>query len=267
MVKLVTKSALNSDLLPGVSWLFDKESSYFYDRNNDSFKVAQNAEKQGPILTVRGDGFNYIFSQPTRDGTVEKLVVRQDGDQFYKITGLDIGLGKLLDSNFEKALKALFKGNDTLKGSSGIDVLNGHSGKDKLFGKDGNDTLYGKKGDDILDGGKGSDRLDGGGGLDTYVFKIAPDASSYDTIVKFRVGETIELGRKAFPALSKGPLPADQFFIVGEGTKDDNDHIIFDRASGNLFYDPDGTGSAPAVRFAAIQANYQKLGADDFLVV
>jgi len=267
MVKLVAKLALNSDLLPGVSLLFNKDTSYFYDRNDDYFRVAQNAEKVDALLQVKGKDFNYLFSQPTKDGTVEDLVVRQDKKAFYTITGLHIGLSKLLDSTSEKALTALFKGNDTFKGSPDADTFNGHEGKDKLSGKDGADTLDGEKGNDRLDGGEGIDHLDGGKGLDTYVFKVAPDGSNYDTIVQFREGETIELGHKAFPELAQGVLPDDQLYIVGEGTQDANDHIIFNRENGQLYYDSDGNGAEAQVLFAIIQPYYGKLGADDFLVV
>lgn len=267
MVRLVAKKALNSDLLPGVSLLFDRDTSYFYDRNDDYFRVAQNALKEDALLEVKGKGFNYLFSQPTKEGTVDSLVVKQDKQEFYKISGLHFGLSKLLDSTSEKALSVLFKGNDTFKGSKDIDVLNGHEGKDKLFGKDGNDTLYGKKGNDTLDGGKGVDILDGGGGVDTYVFKVKPDGANVDTIVKFRASETIELSHKAFSALAKGILPEDQFFVVGEGTRDADDYILFDRATGSLSYDADGLGPESSVRFATIQVDFKNLDADNFLVI
>ncbi|MCQ4346295.1 type I secretion C-terminal target domain-containing protein [Pseudomonas stutzeri] len=72
--------------------------------------------------------------------------------------------------------KALFAGDDTIKGSSkegnylqggaGNDKIDGNSGADWLFGGEGNDTIKGLAGDDYLDGGDGNDILDGGAGND-----------------------------------------------------------------------------------------------------
>src|SRR5690606_37765919 len=107
-------------------------------------------------------------------------------------------------ADLEGTMKMLFKRNDTFKGSSGNDTFAGGNGKDKLSGNGGNDVLRGEKGKDKLDGGEGSDILDGGGGKDTYVFSVAPDPDSRDTIVKFKSGEKINLDADAFAALAKG---------------------------------------------------------------
>lgn len=268
MVTLIAKQALDSNQLPGISMLFTPETAYFYSRKDDGFKVAPNAKLEGTLLEVRGDDFRYVFSRPTGAGTVTELIVRTNHDPYYKISGLDRELSDILDSDPEKAASIFFKGNDKFRGSPGDDKFDSHKGKDKLLGKGGADSLYGRAGSDVLDGGEGSDTLDGGGGIDTYVFRSAPDSSATDTIVKFRPNETIELGRKnAFEVLSKGPLPQDAFLVVGDGVQDDNDYILFDPSLSALYYDSDGNGSAPAIRFATLQAGFDNIGADNFLVI
>ena len=47
---------------------------------------------------------------------------------------------------------------------------------------------------------------------------------------------------------------------------DSNDHIIYDRASGALWYDPDGSGSQAQIQFALIDNN-ASLTNLDFLVI
>ena len=47
---------------------------------------------------------------------------------------------------------------------------------------------------------------------------------------------------------------------------DADDHIIYDAASGALFYDADGVGGAAATRFAILQ-NTAAIDAEDFFVI
>ncbi len=271
MVKLVARQAIDSSQLLGVSLMFEPETSYFYARSSSSFRVAKNAAKEDHILKVEGKGFSSIFSQPTKSGTVDQLTVSLDGDIVYTIKNADVKLSKLLDSDFEKASKALFSGDDTFKGSKEADVFYAGRGKDKLLGKDGNDILYGEGGRDRLDGGPGSDTLDGGKGKDTYVFKTELDAAT--RITKFQKGETIELSHKVYDALDKGTLSADQFYVVGSATPmDGDDHIIYDPSVGDagigaLYYDADGSGSGSGLVLIATMQADAKLDAGNILVI
>lgn len=272
MVKFIARQGVDSNQLLGISLLFEPETSYFYARGSKSFRVAKNAEKEDHILKVEGKGFSSIFSQPTKSGTVEKLTVTLDGDTVYTIKNADVKLKKLLDTDFETARKALFKGDDTLKGSKEADTLYGGRGKDKLLGKDGNDVLYGDAGRDRLDGGAGSDTLDGGKGKDKYIFKTELGLDTGDRITKFQKGETIELSHKVYDALDKGDLSADELYIVGSGAPmTGNEHLIYnpsvgDAGIGALYYDPDGSGPQGLVLIATMQGG-AKLDADSIFVI
>jgi Ca2+-binding RTX toxin-like protein len=269
MVKLIAKQALDSSQLPGVTMLFKPHTAYFYDRNDDNFRVAPNALKEDTILDVHGDGFRYLFSEPLGAGTVTEVNIRLDKEPYYKVTGLHVKLDALFDADLEQATKLFFKGKDEFKGSPGNDIFDAREGKDKLLGKDGVDTLYGGTGNDTLDGGKGNDTLNGGGGTDTYVFKTTDGT---DSIVNLKAAETIELGRKAFSALTKGALPEDQFFVTGSCVQDENDYIVYTKgvgeARGVIQYDPDGgAGSAARIMITTLQPEFDKLVADNFLVI
>jgi hypothetical protein len=112
MVKLVAKQALDSSELPGVTMLFKPHTAYFYNRNDDNFRVAPNALKEGTILDVHGDGFRYLFSEPLGAGTVTEVNIRLDKEPYYNVTGLHVKLDALFDADVDKATKMFFKGND-----------------------------------------------------------------------------------------------------------------------------------------------------------
>jgi Ca2+-binding RTX toxin-like protein len=56
------------------------------------------------------------------------------------------------------------------------------------------------------------------------------------------------------------------FFKVGAKALDANDYLIYNPATGALFYDPDGTGKTAQVQVASL-AKSLKLTAADFFVV
>ena len=55
-------------------------------------------------------------------------------------------------------------------------------------------------------------------------------------------------------------------FRIGKTAVDANDRILYDAATGNLWYDRDGNGSAAAVQFAKLSTGLA-LTAADFVAV
>ena len=78
-----------------------------------------------------------------------------------------------------------------------------------------------------------------------------------DTILDYNAaeGDVLQLNHNIFTALQTGTLAADQF-VKGREAKDANDHLLYDRATGELAYDPDGNGAAAAVTIARLGANH-----------
>lgn len=155
----------------------------------------------------------------------------------------------------------------TLNGTSGKNTLNGTREEDTLKGKNGKDTLKGKGGNDLLNGGKGKDKLIGGDGEDAFLFRDKITSSNIDTIKDFEVGtDRIRLDDKVFTKIGgTGDLKA-KFFEKGKKADDGKDRIIYDKKSGNLYYDKDGKGGKDQVKFANLDKGL-KLTEDDFLVV
>jgi Ca2+-binding RTX toxin-like protein len=106
------------------------------------------------------------------------------------------------------------------------------------------------------------------------MFTYAPVATSTwghanaDLILDFTSGaDTIELAASAFPGLAAGTLPASAF-VLGTAAADGSDRIIYDQATGNLFFDADGNGSGAAVLFATLgETSHPLIAASDFAVV
>ena len=165
--------------------------------------------------------------------------------------------------------------NLTLTGGGAIDgtgnglanAITGNAGANRLEGAGGDDVLDGQGGDDTINGGSGSDFLTGGAGADAFEFTAALGAANVDRITDFGPGDVIRLGGAAgqpFAALATGAL-ADFAFRVGPAAADADDRIIYDSATGALYYDADGSGGGAAIRFATL-ADAPPLSAADFVI-
>jgi hypothetical protein len=169
-------------------------------------------------------------------------------------------------------------GNDRLLGGNGVDHMFGYLGKDNLNGGNGNDvidggggndSLQGAAGDDVLIGGAGRDVLAGGAGNDTFVFDVLETSSNKDTIRDFVSGaDHIELAISAFPALAgygTGALSTGELAFGTAATAADQ-HLIYNSATGALYYDVDGAGGAAQVQIAQL-AGASMLNAGDIVLI
>ncbi|MGX7895688.1 beta strand repeat-containing protein [Tsuneonella sp. HG222] len=199
-------------------------------------------------------------------------------------------------------------GNDVLLGAFGADQLIGGGGSDWASYEENSGTVFvnltlgrgynnGAEGDTLegienlvgglfddffigdananrLNGAMGADTLLGAGGADVFMFTYAPGTtSSYgkpnvDLILDFKSGEDkIELSSAAFTGLAAGALPASAF-VAGTAAADADDRIIYDQATGRLFFDADGNGAGAAVLFATLgESSHPAIAATDFAVV
>ena len=159
-------------------------------------------------------------------------------------------------------------GNDYVSAGAGNDTISGGGGIDSLEGRAGNDTISGGVGSDTLSGGLGRDRLEGGSGDDMFLFIEAPKTRDADIIAGFDAGrDSIWLRASAFKGgLSTGPL-SQASFVNGTAAVDGDSRVIFDEATGRLFYDADGTGSVAAIKLATLTGLNGTLSEVDFVLI
>lgn len=158
------------------------------------------------------------------------------------------------------------QGNDSLFGGQGNDYLSASTGNDRLWGSTGNDALYGGDGDDSLYGGDGSDTLFGGLDHDSFVFqKVDAWHQTVDKIADFQSGsDTISLNHNAFAGLTTGSIASISFVANSTGQAEvSQDRIIYDKATGWLWFDRDGSnGNYAPVAFASVQPDATLVASD-----
>jgi Ca2+-binding RTX toxin-like protein len=160
-------------------------------------------------------------------------------------------------------------GRDRLEAGKGNDFLNGDAQRDRLFGGAGNDSLLGGDENDRLTGGAGDDLLNGGAGNDQFIFATKPGKAGVDMIQMFDNGpgnqDEIHLALRAFAGVGPTGILADGRFHAGKVATEANDRILYDAASGRIWYDADGSGRIKKVLFAQVDPG-TNLTSEDFFV-
>jgi Ca2+-binding RTX toxin-like protein len=136
-------------------------------------------------------------------------------------------------------------------------------------------VIVGNDGNNVIKGGAGKDTLSGGGGSDTFVFNTKPSKkSNFDKIADFNVKDDsiwlenkvlIKLGKKGSEA---SPAKLNKaFFTIGTKAKDKNDYLIYNKKTGVLSYDADGSGAkSKAVDIASLKKGLKMTAADFFVI-
>nr|WP_255726499.1 FG-GAP-like repeat-containing protein [Microvirga sp. ACRRW] len=138
-----------------------------------------------------------------------------------------------------------------------------------LWGTDYRDNLKGDNSGNKISGGTGNDTLTGGKGKDAFLFD-APLRRNVDRITDFSVkDDSIWLDNAFFQGIGAGApakprkMAADMFKFYGQ---EGDAKIVYNKASGGLYYDADGSGPGGMIKFAQITKNL-KLTAADFFVI
>jgi len=133
-----------------------------------------------------------------------------------------------------------------------------------LLGGNGADALTGAGGNDVIAGGPGSDALTGNGGADTFLFTVMPNGA-VDRITDLASGtDKLAFARSAFSALAPGELST-AAFVQAAAALTSEQRIIYNRATGLVSYDVDGSGGGAAIAVAQLNAG-QVLRAQDIKV-
>jgi Ca2+-binding RTX toxin-like protein len=148
-------------------------------------------------------------------------------------------------------------GNNALRGNALGNRLDGGAGNDSIAGGAGADTLLGSAGNDTLRGEAGVDQLQGGAGGDVFVFDAAD--GERDVVRDFNGAvDTLELRSAGFAGLAPGVLAQENFAAKqgpGATAASGTAQAVYDLATGDLWFDPDGAGAAAGVVFARLQGD------------
>lgn len=187
-------------------------------------------------------------------------------------TIVDTGGTDMLDFSWSKKALALdlneesfssingVKGNLAIARGTVIEGAIGGTGKDTIIGNDYANALYGNA---------GADTLTGNGGEDFFIFDTQPAKAAADLITDFEIGvDTIGFNNKIFKAVGKDGVQSDRAFVANltGDAEDRRDRIIYDSASGELFYDANGSKRGGSLLVATLDDSLA-LDASHFLVI
>lgn len=222
-------------------------------------------------VRLRGNGLNNII----HGNNGSNLLVGGGGSDFLHGHGGDDAF--IVAGSSEQVIEHAGGGYDTvyttgsytLPEHSYIEVLSFYDRSTangaELVGNGAVNAIHGNQGANRLDGKNASDTLFGHGGADVFAFTTDLGPANIDKLMDFASGmDRFALNLAAFAGLSIGPLSASAF-ARGTAAQDGDDHIIYDQASGALYFDSDGAGGAAAVQFAQLGAG-TALTASDFVV-
>ena len=205
---------------------------------------------EGSALTAEGD--NLL-------GLVGDWSGAFKGKAYFSLSGIsyDIANSKAYD-------EGVTDGKVTVR-KLAADIAANLGGDDEIIGSSAKDKLAGFGGDDTINGGAGKDFLTGGTGDDSFLFTHFGSRDS-DIVTDFGTGaDKIALDASIFAGLPT--VLTEEILVVGNKPKaiDAADRLIFDSASGNLYYDADGSGKGKAQLIAKL-SGVKDLDISDFVI-
>jgi VCBS repeat-containing protein len=235
-------------------------------------------------------GFTYSFSSGTGSGFaltastgVLTATAALSTNSTYSLKFVSTDTGGLQTPEQTLTIITGTNGNsgEPLNGVTGDDVIyalsNGSNQNqhDVVFAGGGDDTVFGQDGVDDIHGGAGNDVLYGGAGSDTFYFDSALNASTnVDTIRDFVSGaDKISLLKAGvFSSLSgnagNSTLGTD-FSANGTVSGSGGEHVFYDPATGNLYFDSNAGNHSDAILFATLtntNGTHPNIATTDFII-
>ncbi|GEO15972.1 calcium-binding protein [Microvirga aerophila] len=162
-----------------------------------------------------------------------------------------------------EVLTATGRSSINLTGSEFANAINGNAGRNAISGLGGND---------VLNGGLGRDDLRGGAGRDTFEFDTRLSSSNVDRVLDFNVrDDSFALDNAIFRRLGSGSEERpgklkSGYFKIATDAQDSNDYLLYDRATGVLSYDADGSGAGREIAIATLRPGL-RLTSSDFVII
>lgn len=246
---------------------------FFEDLNENGAFV--NASKHKVVLEGLGSkillkGDFDVENGVVTGGTIRAFTAFVGGERLMKASGYKLDFSELADSlgQNESFLQLMFTA-DRAIGSKGDDTIfavaksiKSGDGDDFIVSSFRNKTIKAGDGDDTIIAGLGNDNLHGGKGRDVFVFQTPLDG--VDRIRDFEVRkDKIAFAPNGFDPLGDTVDAAE--FVIGPAATTADHRIIYDDATGRLYWDEDGVGGAAQVALARLDKDL-KLTTASFIV-
>jgi Ca2+-binding RTX toxin-like protein len=205
----------------------------------------------GGVDVLNGGTGNDILN----GGEQADLMIGGLGDDTYIVNDLNDGIMERGGQGSDRVLSSV---SYVLRDGADVELLatSSDAGTSAIYliGNSSGNEVRGNNGDNSINGGGGADQLTGLGGRDGFVFDTPLGGGNIDTITDFYIyDDVIVLDAAIFDALlGVGGWVAPGEFVIGPAALDANDRLIYNSASGALFYDSDGAGGTAAVQFATL---------------
>jgi len=195
-------------------------------------------------------------------GGNDRYIVDDAGDKVTELAGEG---DDTVESSVSFTLAGQYIETLRLTGGAAVDAT-GNGQANDITGNMAANRIDAGGGDDRVNGGTGNDILTGGAGKDRFVFDSQLSvANNVDTITDFSsANDAIYLDRSRFTFLDFGVL-SEEAFAAGPLSTEQDDRIVYDSASGRIWYDEDGSAGGAAILFAQVEAG-TILTAADFVV-
>ncbi len=229
----------------------------------------------GGAISLTGNAFNNTIignagaNVLSGGGGVDTMTGLNGNDSYAVDSATDVvneAVGGGIDRVYASATYTLGAGQEietlSTNNNAGATLIN-------LTGNAFNNSIIGNAAGNTLNGGLGNDTLTGLNGADFFLFNTALNAATnHDTITDFNVpADTIQLENAVFTLLTiAGTLASASFKDLSLAAQDANDIIVYNRATGDLFYDTNGLTAGGQTLFADV-ANGTALTFADFVVV
>ncbi|BBD99699.1 hypothetical protein SAMIE_1032000 [Sphingobium amiense] len=222
----------------------------------------------------------YHFDTSWKYTGIDKLIVNSDGSRTYqhldaasKLQSYDVvKLADGVETTTHYNSKNAITGIDKMSArADGVLVTQSYDASNKLIqnifvGTDLGDKVVGSATNAHIYLGLGSDTFSGSSGVENIHFNTAIGNGDVDTLLLFNsTKDKIVLHHDIFDQIGVGNL-ASSAFVKGTMAMDADDRIIYDSATGSLYYDPDGSGSAQQILFAHITPT-SGFGAGNFVIM
>jgi Ca2+-binding RTX toxin-like protein len=235
----------------------------FLRTTNDGGVTAINLTGNAFDQTLMGNaGANYLDGK----GGADHMEGLGGNDRYY------------MDHAGDLAIEFAGQGNDTVIALANVTLSAGSemellrtSGSASAYnvnlnGNEFDQAIQGNAGKNVVNGRAGSDTLTGYGNDDIFRFNTALGAGNVDEITDFNVADdTIQIDNAVFAGLALGTIDADQFHI-GASAADAQDRIVYNSATGALYFDSNGNAVGGAVQFATLDTGLA-MTHNDFVVI